>query len=632
VTVLGLDTLTAAAARRPCVSRGRRAWRAVTLRGERTLGSVALGTSALLLAVMGACGWWSATVARDAAAAAKGEQIRTIGVTLAPRIAGLLAAGDAAGVRRVIVESAADFGLSPCRVTLGAAVGSVADVDPAVPTLRAVPANWSAGPADPSAEPTVARFPVIVPGRGLATLEIGGQPRGANQLFWRVQTGVGLIGAAALASVLLAYRRTRVRLAGTEAVVGALAAYAGGERSTDAMTIDPTLGTVAAAWNDVMAAVDRSARASVATRAAAGVRGVEQRRQGDTSELEVACGVITQGLLLVDEDLRVRFANGAAAVFVGKGRDECVGRTAAELIGDPAVLEPLRTLATRTTRSSVTVESERPAGPGTVGSTLRFTIRPFRKDDEAACLITIDDITSQRAAERARNSFVEQVTHELRTPLTTIRLYTETAIETGASADAESAAMRANCLNVINVESRRLERIVGEMLSIAEIEAGSLTIRRDEVRLPELFEELRSDYAAQATDKELTLEMALPPKLPTILADRDKLAIAYHNLIGNALKYTPAGGKVTVAVQVVADVLTVAVQDSGIGIAPEEQDRVFERFYRSTDPRVGEIVGTGLGLPLAREIVRQHGGDITLDSQLNKGSTFTATVPIRGDA
>ncbi len=629
MTALGFDTLTAAA-RRPRPSPSHRVWRVVTLRGERTLGTVALGTSALLLAVMGSCGWWSATVARDAAAAAKAEQVRAVGVTLAPRLAALLGAGDAAGVRRAIIESAANFSLAPCRVTLGPDVGCIADADPCGSTLREVPATWSAGPIDAASVGSAARFPVLVPGRGMAMLELGGHAAGGTQLFWRVQTGIGLTGAAALAAVLLAYRRTRVRLAGPEAIVGALTAYAAGERSTDAMQIDPHLGAAAAAWNDVMAAVDRSAKASVASRAAAGVRGGERRRGGG-SELEVACDVISQGLLLVDESLQVRFANGAAAVFLGRGKAECLGRPAAELIADPAVLEPLRTLADRTSRASIAVEVARPAGPGGVASTLRFTIRPFRKDDASAVMITIDDLTAQRAAERARNAFVEQVTHELRNPLTTIRLYTETAIEAGSATDADTVAMRANCLNVINVESRRLERIVGEMLSIAEIEAGSLTVHRAEVRLPELFEELRSDYSAQATDKGQTFEVALPPKLPTVKADRDKLAIAYHNLIGNAIKYTPHGGRVTVTVEATADLLTVAVRDSGIGIRPEEHERIFERFYRSTDPRVGEIVGTGLGLPLAREIIRQHGGDITIDSQLDKGSTFTATLPIKSE-
>jgi signal transduction histidine kinase len=625
VTVLGWQPLMAADPS-PGVPIGRRLWRAVSVGGERALGRLTLGTTALLLAVVVSCGWWGAIVARDDATAARVEQVRAIGVTLAPRLATLLAAGDAPGVRRAIVETAAGFALRPCRVTLGPDVGSIADADPTATVVRSLPAQWSAGPVDAAATSSAVRFPVLVPGRGMAMLELGGPVVGGRQLFWRVQTGVGLTGAAALAVMLLVYRRARDRFAATEAIAGALAAYAGGERSTAAMVVDPALGPVATAWNDVLAAVDRSARQSVVTRAAAGVRGGERRRAA-ASELEVACDVISQGLLLIDEHLRVRFVNGAAAVFVGRARDDCIGHPLSDLIPEAAVLDPVRTLAAGTVRAGCSVEVDRPGNPG-VGSTLRFTIRPVRKEDSAAAMIAIDDITPQRTAERARNAFVEQVTHELRTPLTTIRLYTETAIDAGET----DAAVRANCLNVINVESRRLERIVSEMLSIAEIEAGSLTVHRDDVRLPELFEEIRADYAAQAADKGLRFDLLLPPKLPVIRADRDKLSIAYHNLIANAVKYTPAGGRVAVSVEATADRLSVEVRDTGFGIRPEEHERVFERFYRSTDPRVGQIVGTGLGLPLAREIIRLHGGEVTVQSQLDQGSTFTATLPIVNEA
>ncbi len=153
----------------------------------------------------------------------------------------------------------------------------------------------------------------------------------------------------------------------------------------------------------------------------------------------------------------------------------------------------------------MTMELER--ADDIAGGILRICVRPVRRGDADAAMIIIEDITQQRMAERARNSFVTQVTHELRTPLTNIRLYTEAAIDDG---DADPA-VRANCLNVINKESRRLERIVSEMLSVAEIEAGSCTIRKDDVYFATLVEELRADYVAQAQEKNITLEFDLSP-------------------------------------------------------------------------------------------------------------------------
>jgi two-component system phosphate regulon sensor histidine kinase PhoR len=204
----------------------------------------------------------------------------------------------------------------------------------------------------------------------------------------------------------------------------------------------------------------------------------------------------------------------------------------------------------------------------------------------------------------------------------------ETAIDEGE----RDASVRGKCLNVINQEARRLERIVGEMLSVAEIEAGSLKVTRGDVRLDQLFADLQGEFAQQAQEKQIKLTFRLPPKLPVVQADRDKFAAALHNLIGNALKYTPEKGQVTVAVEAAPRELVVSVTDTGIGIGEEEQSKVFERFYRARDPRVEKITGTGLGLTLAREVVRLHGGELTVKSELNKGSTFTLTLPSQAEA
>jgi signal transduction histidine kinase len=259
---------------------------------------------------------------------------------------------------------------------------------------------------------------------------------------------------------------------------------------------------------------------------------------------------------------------------------------------------------------------------------LRFAVRPVRKEDTASAMLIIEDVTQQRVAEQARNSFIAQVTHELRTPLTNIRMYVETAIDDSS----DNPAVRSNCLNIINQETRRLERIVGEMLSVAEIEAGSFKVRHDDVSMDVMLSELESDYAAQAAEKKIIMKFIRPPKLPKLQGDRDKIALSLHNLLGNALKYTPAEGEVTVAVDIRGNQMVIDVADTGIGIKPEEAERVFDKFYRSDDPRVEKITGTGLGLTLAREVIRLHGGDVTVQSELNHGSTFTATFPVSAEA
>jgi signal transduction histidine kinase len=165
------------------------------------------------------------------------------------------------------------------------------------------------------------------------------------------------------------------------------------------------------------------------------------------------------------------------------------------------------------------------------------------------------------------------------------------------------------------------------MLSLSEIEAGSLKLNRDDVRINTVFAELEHEFREQAQAKEIRLRFDLPPKMPVLMGDRDKIVMALHNLVGNAVKYTPAGGEVVVRVGEEKGQLTVDVTDNGIGVREEERELIFEKFYRAKDRRITNVTGTGLGLAIAREVVRMHGGDITVRSQLDKGSTFTMTLP-----
>jgi signal transduction histidine kinase len=243
-------------------------------------------------------------------------------------------------------------------------------------------------------------------------------------------------------------------------------------------------------------------------------------------------------------------------------------------------------------------------------------------------LVTIEDITQQRVAQEAMSSFLAKAAHELRTPLTNIRLFVEEALE---QCEHDTVAT-SKSLNVINDEAQRLERTVGEVLSVSQIEAGSFGLRRDDIHLDALLEQVKTDHEAQARDKKISLEFDLPPKLPILQADRDKISLALHNLVGNALKYTPDGGRVTVTASVEKGRVSIAVSDSGIGIGPEDVEKVFEKFYRCQNAVASHVKGSGLGLPITREVARLHGGDVTVESEPGSGSTFTLTLPIAPEA
>jgi len=237
---------------------------------------------------------------------------------------------------------------------------------------------------------------------------------------------------------------------------------------------------------------------------------------------------------------------------------------------------------------------------------------------------TIRDVTQQKLAEEMRDQFVDTATHELRTPLANIKAYAETL----ALADLIDVEQQKQFLNTINSEATRLARFVDDLLSVSSMEVGSLSLNRQVTDVQRLLNEVLTKVRAQMEEKQLTFETVLPEKIPEMKIDKDKVATVLVNLIGNAVKYTPPEGRIAFRVSITDQQLQISVEDSGVGISKEELPRVFEKFFRSDDPRVQEQKGTGLGLALAQEVIRLHGGRITAESELNKGSTFQVVLPI----
>jgi PAS domain S-box-containing protein len=594
-------------------------------RTRREASAAALGLAAvvILVASLGTMSWWAARSEREAFEAAREHQVRTFAPVLGRTAEQMLSAGELSALRRTLVEMARDWKLSTCRIVLDEGQ-VIADADPKKINVVALPERWVASPPAPD-EMAIGSwsYPVPVTGHGVARLELASAPD-AIAAPWESQAGIGLIGASTLALLLLLYRRAQASLRPLTVVREALLAVAAGEQVPERLEVDGRLGPEAVGWNRVLDETKRL-RQQARGDAIAGALAPQSPRQqpSEAGELDAAFDVMSHGLLVLDASSRVRFANGAATVYLGVDRKDAIGHDIADVIKDKAVLDAVREVSDGAAQGPKVIEVRR---GGDAGAVLRFVVRRMRRGDIASAMIVVEDVTQQRVADEARNNFVAQVAHELRAPLTNIRLYVESAIDLGD----EDPAVRGNALNVINQESRRLERIIGEMLSISEIEAGSLRIHKDDVHLDVLLDEARVDFEPQAKEKQVALEFLMPPKLPVLQGDRDKLALAVHNLVGNAIKYTPAGGKVTVRPDVTRKHVNIEVADTGIGIKPDELEKVFERFYRAKDERVAKITGTGLGLTLAREVARLHGGDVTAESQVNQGSTFTLALPLPG--
>ncbi|MFP4353726.1 MAG: ATP-binding protein [Phycisphaerae bacterium] len=429
-----------------------------------------------------------------------------------------------------------------------------------------------------------------------------------------IQQLLALIVLGAMGLLALLLRSLPAQLLAARQVLGALEEIQPDRICPEELTLANTTSRQGRNWNLLLEQYEalRSGRI------------LEQADQQMTSrtgrgELAGVCDAISEGLMLISEKLRIKYANGAAAVYLNAERQALEGGKLADFIDQPELIEAIEAVAAGKGSPRMGIEVPRRDCEGV----LRFGVRPVRREDSAAAMVIIEDITQEKVASESRNSFLAQATHELRAPLTNIRLYIETAIDEGE----DDAALRGKCLNVINEEAMRLERVVSDILSVSEIEAGSFALRHDDVPVEKMLKELREHYQAQADEKQLELAFDLPDRLPTGQGDYDKINIALGNLMSNAMKYTPSGGKITVRADFCPDGFLIEVSDTGIGMGEEDAEKIFEKFYRARDQRISQITGTGLGLAMAREVVRLHGGDITVTSRLNEGSTFRMLLP-----
>jgi signal transduction histidine kinase len=228
--------------------------------------------------------------------------------------------------------------------------------------------------------------------------------------------------------------------------------------------------------------------------------------------------------------------------------------------------------------------------------------------------------------DEAKTNFLANVSHELRTPLTSIRAFSE--ILQSYPNDEQT---QQEFLQIITTESERLTRLVNDVLDVTKIEAGQMDWREEDIDISALLEQSSRTFAPLFEQASLRFNQQFPSNLPAIRGDHDRLQQVVHNLLNNALKFT-AEGSISMRAFVLGAELFIKVTDTGIGIAPADQERVFDKFQQVGDTLTGKPKGTGLGLTICRDIVAHHGGRLTLESQPGRGSTFTIALPIAASA
>ena len=337
----------------------------------------------------------------------------------------------------------------------------------------------------------------------------------------------------------------------------------------------------------------------------------------ERNRLAAILETVADGLVIVDRSGRVVVLNRAAERLLGIGAEQATGEPFITVARD----YELATLLARPEGGSQVIELGRP----------RRQVRAVTAaipGPEAQRVLLLQDVTELRRLESVRRDFVANVSHELRTPIAAIKAVVET-LEAGALEDPPAARA---FLRRLDDEVDRLTQMVRELLELSRIESGQAEVRPRPYPLATLLRGAVDRLRPLAERAGLELRLALPPELPDVMADPERIDQVLANLLHNAVKFTPPEGRVELRAAAPngpeEGTVAISVADSGIGIPPDELDRVFERFFKTDRSRSGG--GTGLGLAIAKHLVQAHGGDIWAESDGAHGTTFTFTLPIAG--
>jgi two-component system phosphate regulon sensor histidine kinase PhoR len=345
--------------------------------------------------------------------------------------------------------------------------------------------------------------------------------------------------------------------------------------------------------------------------------------EDDRRTLRAVLGSMAEGVLAVDADMSVLHMNDTAATLFGAD----VVRSVGEPIWEVARVAGVGEAVEETLAAGGQVQRELSVDVAGATRTLELLASPLRDGEGrvAGAVVVLHDQTDLRRLETVRSDFVANVSHELKTPITAIRGLIETIVDDREMPD----ETRDRFLSKIQNQSIRLSLLVTDLLTLARLESAAGLPDLEPIDLRTVVNTSVDHFRVDAADRGLTLEVEVPSDRVDVLGDQDALGLVVNNLVDNALKYTPEGGRVSVALRTDDGAAEIAVRDTGVGIAREHHDRVFERFYRVDKARSRELGGTGLGLSIVKHVCKAHGGSVTVESAPAAGSVFAVRLPRR---
>ncbi|MDY6834361.1 MAG: ATP-binding protein [Chloroflexota bacterium] len=336
-----------------------------------------------------------------------------------------------------------------------------------------------------------------------------------------------------------------------------------------------------------------------------------------------------EGILSLDTKSRIVRFNSAMERLTGYSRDEVLGKSCSAVLGFCdwegnslcSTQCPMLGKA-KGTDSLVELEGSIQTKDGQrIDVSMAYSLVESPGGRPLSAVVNVRDITRDRELETQRSAFLSMLGHELQSPLAIIKSYTNMLSNQGNNCDTVRQS-----LQVIEEECDRLSCVMKRLLLASRIESGALTLKQEPIRLDSIVNKVVRRFKGVSNIH--TLVVNLTPDLPAALGDPDQIEDVFNNLIDNAIKYSPEGGRITATGRATSDYIEMSISDEGLGIPLREVDRVFERFHRVDGKATRKVRGVGLGLYLCKFIVEAHLGTISLSSELGKGSCFTVSLPI----
>lgn len=357
--------------------------------------------------------------------------------------------------------------------------------------------------------------------------------------------------------------------------------------------------------------------AGVLGEVAARIEGDLARTRAERNRLNAILRGMGEGIMAVDPTGNITLVNPAFRELFSL-TEEVEGKKLIDISRHPALHDTFRdVIATKAERVEELVL--RSPGERTV---LTHWVPLIENDDLQGVVVVFHDITEIRTLENMRRDFVANVSHELRTPITIIKGYAETLTGGALQKNPDQAS---KFISIILSHAERLAALVGDLLVLSQLESGNLALETAPVSLQDVSTRVGSLLESKSAEKGIKVDMTGLSAAPQALADVGKLEQILVNLLDNAIKYTPAGGTVSLSAESEGNLIRIGVHDTGIGIPSRDQNRIFERFYRVDTARSREQGGTGLGLSIVKHLVQMHGGTVSVKSG-GQGSSFYFTL------